>query len=338
MNPVVPAKVTIFDAVVCYRHLEQFLLIIASTTMWPDIALMNLHNLDIKMLRSLLSVAETGNITETARRLGRTQPAITLQLQRLDEICGFNLFRNDGRRMVLTPDGTLVLSYAKSILRLHDELMSRLASPDIEGQVILGTPDLYASFLLPSILALFRRAFPRVQVQLQCSLSTPLVQSVHRGDVDVALVTRMNNFSGGQVVMQEQLVWLTGDHSQAHDETPLPLALLPPGNIYRDHAIDALESVQHSWRIACVSESVSGLQAAVFSGMAVTVLGRSARVPGMREIGTGPDFPPLPKVDLLLYKAPGTKSPAANALHEYLAHYLGLDRQVGQPAEIAAGK
>jgi len=95
---------------------------------------MNLINLDIKMLRSLHTVAETGNITETARRLGRTQPAITLQLQRLDEICGFNLFRNDGRRMVLTPDGTLVLSYAKSILRLHDELLSRLASPDIEGR------------------------------------------------------------------------------------------------------------------------------------------------------------------------------------------------------------
>eukprot|EP01035_Chromulina_nebulosa_P062427 gene62427-85378_t len=214
------------------------------------------------MLRSLQTVAETGNVTETARRLGRTQPAITLQLQRLDEICGSNLFRNDGRRMVLTPDGTLVLSYAKSILRLHDELLSRLASPDIEGQVILGTPDLYASFLLPSILALFRRAFPRVQVQLQCSLSTPLVHLVHKGEVDVALVTRMNDFSGGRIVRQEQLVWLTGDHSDAHLETPVPLALLPPGNIYRDHAIDALESAQHRWRIACVSESVSGLQAA----------------------------------------------------------------------------
>jgi DNA-binding transcriptional LysR family regulator len=297
---------------------------------------MNLINLDIKMLRSLHTVAETGNITETARRLGRTQPAITLQLQRLDEICGSNLFRNDGRRMVLTPDGTLVLSYAKSILRLHDELLSRLASPDIEGQVILGTPDLYASFLLPSILALFRRAFPRVQVQLQCSLSTPLVHLVHKGEVDVALVTRMNDFSGGQIVRQEQLVWLTGDHSDAHMENPVPLALLPPGNIYRDHAIDALESAQHNWRIACVSESVSGLQAAVFSGMAVTVLGRSAKVPGMREIGTGADFPALPKVDLLLYKAPGTKSAAANALHEYLAHYLGIEQEVGQPREISS--
>jgi DNA-binding transcriptional LysR family regulator len=227
--------------------------------------------------------------------------------------------------MVLTPDGELVLSYANSILRLHDELLSRLETPDVEGQVVLGTPDLYASFMLPSILARFKQAFPRVQVQLQCSLSTPLVRLVHRGEVDLALVTRMNDFSGGKVVRQEQLIWMTGENSAAHAETPVPLALLPPGNIYRDHAIECLEAAWRPWRIACVSESVSGLQAAVFSGMAVTVLGRSALVQGMREIAHGADFPALPKVDLLLYKAPGTKSAAANALHDYLAHYLQIE-------------
>jgi DNA-binding transcriptional LysR family regulator len=290
---------------------------------------MNLISVDIRMLRSLQCVAETGSITETARRLSRSQPAITLQLQRLDDICGCNLFRHDGRKMVLTSDGRLVLSYANSILRLHDELLSRLSSPDIEGQVILGTPDLYAAYLLPSILAVFQRAFPRVQVQLQCSLSTPLVAQVHRGEIDIALVTRMNDFIGGRVVRQEQLVWITGEHSMAHIETPLPLALLPPGNIYRDHAIEHLELAGRAWRIACVSESVSGLQAAVFSGMAVTVLGRSALVSGMREIVASGEFPTLPKVDLLLYKAHGATTPAAKALYDYLSHYLDISREIG---------
>jgi hypothetical protein len=69
---------------------------------------------------------------------------------------------------------------------------------------------------------------------------------------------------------------------------------------------------------------VSGLQAAVFAGMAVTVLCRCALVGGMREIPPNEGFLPLPKVDLLLYKAPGASSPAVDALHDYLAHYLGL--------------
>jgi len=289
---------------------------------------MNLINLDIRMLRSLTSVVETGSITETARRLGRTQPAITLQLQRLEELTGKPIFTHEGRKLFLTPDGEIVLSYAKSILGFHDELLSQLASPDIEGHVVLGTPDLYAAFLLPSILKLFRKTFPRVQVDLNCSLSTPLVGCVRRGEVDIALVTRMNDFTGGQVVRQEQLIWMTGEHSTAHNESPIPLALLPPGNIYRDHAIERLESQRLRWRLACVSDSVGGLQAAAFAGIAVTVLGRSALVRNMREIGIAEGLPPLPKVDLLLYKSPTATSKAASALHDYLAHYLNLDDEL----------
>ena len=134
----------------------------------------------------------------------------------------------------------------------------------------------------------------------------------------------MNNFTGGLVVHQEQLVWIVGEHSRAQYEDPVRLALLPPGNIYREHAIEHIERAGRKWQIACVSESVGGLQAAVFAGMAVTVLCRCALVAGMRELTPSEGFLPLPKVDLLLYKAPGASSPAIDALHDYLAHYIGL--------------
>ena len=68
----------------------------------------------------------------------------------------------------------------------------------------------------------------------------------------------------------------------------------------------------------------SGLHAAVHAGMAVTVLGRCALVKGMRELTPEDGFPSLPKVDLLLYKAPGASSPAVDALHDYLARYIGF--------------
>jgi hypothetical protein len=162
-------------------------------------------------------------------------------------------------------------------------------------------------------------------VELRCSLSTPLVSLVQRGEVDIALVTRMRDFSGGQVVRQEELIWLMGERYDIHRANPVPLALLPAGNIYREHAIEGLERAGRKWRIACVSESVGGLQAAVFAGMAVTVLCKSAQVAGMRQIGVNEYFPPLPKIDLLLYRAPGSPTAAATALHDYLAHYLSLD-------------
>jgi len=57
------------------------------------------------MLRSFLCVAETRSVTETARRMGRTQPAITLQIAKLEEVVGRKLFRDDTRRPTLTNDG-----------------------------------------------------------------------------------------------------------------------------------------------------------------------------------------------------------------------------------------
>src|SRR5258705_3049158 len=182
----------------------------------------------------------------------------------------------EGRRLFLMGEGETVLSYARSIVGFHDEMLSQLASPDIEGHVVLGTPDLYAAFMLPSILRIFRTSFPRVQVELNCSLSTPLVGRVKRGEVDIALVTRMNDFTGGQVVRQEQLIWMAGEQSTAHNEKPIPLALLPPGNIFRDHPLERLGAARLRWGIACVSPSVGGLQAAAFTGMAGPPLSRSA--------------------------------------------------------------
>jgi len=222
----------------------------------PTVECMNLLSLDIRTLRSLISVVETGSITETARQLGRTQPAISLQIQRLEEITGKALFRHEGRRMHLTSDGDMVLAYAKPILRLHDELLSRLSSPEVQGHVVLGVPDLYAAYMLPSVLSVFKEAFPRIQVELRCALSTPTVERVRRGEVDVALVTRMNDFTRGLLVHQEQLVWMVSEKSRAHFDNPVPLALLPPGNIYREYAIEYVERAGRQWQIVCVSDGV----------------------------------------------------------------------------------
>ena len=87
------------------------------------------------------------------------------------------------------------------------------------------------------------------------------------------------------------LVWVTAENSSIHHDNPVPLAMLPPGNIFRDYGLAALESIGRTWRFACVSESIGGLQAAVFAGIAVSVVGKSSVLPGMRELGRSRKFP-----------------------------------------------
>lgn len=278
--------------------------------------------LDLRLLQAFIVLVQTGSFSETSRRLGRTQPAVSLQLKRLEEATGAPLFTKVGRKLVLTDHGELILGYARTIMGLQDELQTRLAAPNLDGPVILGTPDLYAAYLLPAVLSGFRRAHPNVNVDLTCALSSKLMAAVERAEIDLALVTGMPAFREGEVVAQEPLVWVTAESSSIHLENPVPLAMLPPGNIFRDYGLAALESIGRTWRFACVSESLSGLQAAVFAGIAVSVVCKSSVLPGMRILGRSESFPPLPKVNLVLYRSGRRRNLAAEALGDFIVRHF----------------
>jgi DNA-binding transcriptional LysR family regulator len=278
--------------------------------------------LDLRLLQAFILLVQTGSFSETSRRLSRSQPAVSLQLQRLEEATGVVLFSRVGRKLVLTHHGEVVLGYARTIMGLQDELQARLKAPALDGKVSLGTPDLYAAYLLPRILSDFQAAFPNVDVELHCALSSKLVGAIERAEIDVALVTGMPAFRGGELVAQEPLVWVVGEKSSVHLNNPVPLAMLPPGNIFRDHGLAALESIGRSWRHVCISESLSGLQAAVFAGIAVSVIGRSSVLPGMRVLSRSESFPTLPKVDLVLHRATRRANPAADAMVEFIGRHF----------------
>ena len=262
-----------------------------------------LKSIDHRLLRAFILFVETGSVSETSRRLGRTQPAISLQLRRLEEETRTKLFTSVGRKLVLTQDGELLLGYARTIMGLQDEITARLAAPKVGGHVTLGTPDLYAAYVLPAFLHDFRSVYPNVEIEIRCALSSKLMASIEKNEIDLALVTGMRAFKGGELVAREPLVWVTSNTRSPHNENPVPLAMLPTGNTLRDHALASLDQIGRKWRIACVSESISGIQAAVFGGIAISVVARSALIEGMRSLTRADGFPYLPTVDLVLHRA-----------------------------------
>jgi DNA-binding transcriptional LysR family regulator len=273
-----------------------------------------LSSIDLRLFRAFILLVETGSVSETARRLGRTQPAISMQLRRLQQETRTKLFTTVGRKLVLTHDGELLLGYARTIMGLHDEVTARLAAPKLGGHVILGTPDLYAAYILPSFLSDFRRAYPNVDVEIRCALSAKLMRSIEKNEIDLALVTGMRAFKGGELIAREPLVWVTSNTRSPHNENPVPLAMLPTGNTFRDHALACLDQIGRQWRLACVSESIGGIQAAVFAGIAVSVVGKSSVIEGMQQLTRDDGFPPLPTVDLILHRAGDKPNAAAEAM------------------------
>jgi DNA-binding transcriptional LysR family regulator len=283
--------------------------------------------LEINLLRTFVMLIEEQSVTRVARRLNRTQPAVSLQLGRLSDAVGHPLFERDLRHLRLTRHGEMLLPYARQMLKMHDDTRSRLSSEEIAGRVTLGCPDLYAAFLLPATLASFKNAYPGVEVTVRCALSAQLAEEISAGRLDVALATRMPTVhpqvASIKLLRTEPLVWLGAQSGSAFHETTLPLALLPEGNLYRDYALAALNDAGRAWRIACVSESIAGMEAMALADAAVIVLAESVKVAGLRRLGERDDMPALPSVDLVLWQRQVGMLPAADHLAAHIERHIG---------------
>jgi DNA-binding transcriptional LysR family regulator len=222
-------------------------------------------------LKSFVAIAETGTFGQAAEAVNRTQSALSLQIKKLEEQLGCELFDRTHRRVVLTPQGEIFLGYAKRMIQLQWEAFSRLREPDVEGEIRFGTPEDFATHYLPGVLASFRQHHPRVQLNVACDLTLNLIDGFHRGEFDVILAKRdPQRVKGGTKVWREPLVWAAADGYQPEER--LSLVLSPQPCIYRARALAALDRAKRSWHISFTSPSLAGTLAAVKAGLGITVL------------------------------------------------------------------
>ena len=100
------------------------------------------QSLDPDLLRAFVFIAEDGSFSRAAERVGRTQSAVSMQVQRLETALGKRLFaRGRGGQVTLTPQGSMLLERARELLRLNDQIWNSFHTPEIQGRVRLGTPD-----------------------------------------------------------------------------------------------------------------------------------------------------------------------------------------------------
>lgn len=282
-------------------------------------------NLDIHLLRSFKEVAEQGSFTAAARQLHLTQSAISAQIRRMETLLGTRILERTNRKVTLTDAGERLLPYAQRILQINDSALDSLnVTNQIQGVVRLGIPSDYAAHLLPKVLERFGSTFPAVRLELTCELSVDLLGLLHRGQIDLALVTRQPNSPGGDLVRREKLVWVGRRDKKPPLGDPLPLALFPHGYcIFRETALRALQNQGRRWHVACTSRSLSGLRAAVSSGLAISVVAENTLSQDMVILGEGEGLPELPEIEITLHTSEAALlSPPASALAKFLKETL----------------
>src|SRR5690606_14656169 len=111
--------------------------------------------LDLDVLRTFVAIAETGSFTLAANAVFRTPSAVSMQIKKLEEQLGASVFLRDARSVSLTQDGEMLMGYARRLLTLNREAVSKFIIPDIAGVVRLGSPDDYGERILPDVLRRF---------------------------------------------------------------------------------------------------------------------------------------------------------------------------------------
>ncbi|MFI1677609.1 LysR family transcriptional regulator [Streptomyces sp. NPDC020607] len=271
---------------------------------------------DPSQLRTFLAVAQTLSFTRAARRLGLRQSTVSQHVRRLEDATGRQLFTRDTHSVELTEDGEAMLGFARRILAAHEQAAAFFAGKRLGGRLRFGASEDFVLTRLTDILESFRHDHPDVDLELTVELSGTLHKQLDADKLDLVLAKRRPEDPRGELVWQDDLVWIGAERLRLDPERPVPLIVYPPPGITRALAFEALERRGRAWRVACTSGSLNGLVAAARAGLGVMAHSRGLIPPGLVRVPDRAGLPELGPVDFVLLQGEGRASAqdAADAL------------------------
>lgn len=297
------------------------------------------RNIDIGLLRAFTAVVETGSVTEAAGTLSLTQAAVSQQIKRLEELIGKPMFVRAQRKLVLSPDGERLLTFAQRLIALNDETWRAMAAPSFDGEVRLGVPyDLVARFL-PKILRRFDKGFPNVRVSLMTSTSRLLLDALNRGDLDLTLTTEAGRPARAESLLVDRLVWVGAADGDAYLREPLPVSLGAETCAFRPYALAALAKWHRQWRPVSESNSLEPMIATLEADLAVAPMLSCAAPKSLEILNDASGLPKLPACHVNLYLPRNTQNDMASELAAVLRdEFARAERDVRAPPAGKRGR
>lgn len=270
-----------------------------------------------ELLKTFLAVERAGGFTAAGRLLGLRQSTVSGHIARLEQAAGRELFRRDTRNLALTADGAAMIGFARSILDAQAQADAYFSGSTLTGLIRLGASDDVMARELPDILLEFRRTHPGVDLELTVGLSENLKTRMAAGELDLVFGKRLPGERHGELLWRDRLVW-AGRSGATDFEDPVPFVTYPAPSITRQLALRALKHAGRTWRVACVSDSLLGLRAAVLAGLGVIAHAESVLPDGLVTIDD-PRLPELGELDFVLMHRRSTLSEAEQALADAIA-------------------
>jgi len=246
----------------------------------------NFHQLHI-----FFTVAERGSFSGAAQALHMTQPAVTMQIQALEEYYGTKLFNRSTKRIELTEAGKELLTYAKKSIDLVKETdlaMSKFTHR-LQGRLLLGASLTVGEYILPRILGPFNEQYPNISIQMKVMNTTQILDEMLKHQLTFGLIEAQvfhPDVHTEPVLSDELQLIVPNDHPLAGRDTvtmeevlQYPFILREQGSGTRQVMEEELlrKGIQPSeMKIVMELGSTGAVKSAVEAGLGITFLSRTA--------------------------------------------------------------
>lgn len=231
-------------------------------------------------------VAKHLNFSRAAEELLLTQPAVTQQIKALEAQVGVPLFDRGGRRIQLTPGGRALVPFAEKMKALSEEALSAIANAygEQSGELSLGASQTIGQYVLPNLIASFRKTHPKVKVTAISGNTDAILDALLAGKIHVALIEGPEHRNDLHIepFMEDHMVLVVpATHEWAGQDVSLamlqaePLLMREFGSGSRrviEQALAAGGVRVKELRISLELDSTEGLLSAVEAGLGVTLV------------------------------------------------------------------
>jgi DNA-binding transcriptional LysR family regulator len=276
----------------------------------------SMTNIPTDLLRTLVAVVDLRSFTKAAAKLGVTQPAVSAQIKRLQFLLGGDLFDRSIPGVSLTPQGEIVVSYARRLLSINDQIVHIGSSgPRPELVIRVGTPSDFIASVLPSTLAHFRGRWPDVRFMVRTDYFDPLARQLRNGDIDLLIGLSMTPQSDARHTRTQEVVWVRGPTTHVEPDRPVPLVSYGESCVYHRLAVQALQTAGFDWEDVFTGPSFASLRSAVGAGLGVMAITRRRANSANMTVWEDTPLPKLPDLFSEIYVREG----GARVIYEQLS-------------------
>lgn len=230
-----------------------------------------LQHIPIEIVRTVVAISETGSLTKAGEQLGLSQPAVSSQIKRIEQLVGGALFKKTANGTVATELGKLALQQARKILDANDQLLRLGASSGMPEAIRLGISNFFAPLLLKAA-----TADVLGNVVINTDSSTRVLKSFHDGFSDIICFIEASNVPPVNAdlmvaTFQVGLVWVRSRNFVLSPGKPIPLVGWA-GYVVDDVVIRTLEGRGLAYRISFNSPDYLARIAAVEMGIGLIAL------------------------------------------------------------------